>query len=54
MILFFRAGSGNIVATGSSIELSTFDIEKLVWLFGRHPLFTMTGSKEFSLVQEEK
>jgi len=34
MILFFKSLSGNIVAAGATNEISSHDIEKLVWLFG--------------------
>ena len=33
MVLFFEGNSGNIIAVGTSSELSKNDIEKLVWLF---------------------
>lgn len=34
MILFFESKNGNIIAAGTSVKLSEYDIEKLVWLFG--------------------
>ena len=34
MILFFKTGTGNIIAAGSKAGLPDQDIDKLVWLFG--------------------
>jgi len=38
MILFFECRSGNIIAVGTTSELSEKDIEKLTWLFGEAPI----------------
>ncbi len=38
MILFFKTGSGNIIAVGTVSDLSEKDIEKLTWLFGEAAL----------------
>lgn len=38
MILFFKCGSGNVIAAGTDSALLPADIEKLTWLFGDAPL----------------
>jgi len=38
MILFFKTGTGNIIAAGSNADLSDRDIDKLAWLFGNAAL----------------
>jgi phosphoribosylformylglycinamidine synthase len=45
MILFFKCGSGNVIAAGTDSDLPVADIEKLSWLFGNAPLCEETTVK---------
>jgi phosphoribosylformylglycinamidine synthase len=45
MILFFKCGSGNVIAAGTDSDLPSADIEKLTWLLGDAPLLKETTVK---------